>query len=107
MPTPNKKPVSSQRSVKYVDSPGYQSFYTNNVAYGLSAVDFVLIFGEIIDQENNQAIIERRARITMTPVQAKVLRVILDAQIKIYEDKSGKVIELPTGVTDNFTGLNP
>jgi len=90
--------------VKYVDSPGYQSFYTNNVGYGVSAADCVLIFGEIMDKENDQVIVERRARITMTPVQAKVLRGILTAQIQVYEERTGKPIELPPGVTDDFTG---
>lgn len=89
--------------VKYIDSPGFQSFYTNNIAYGLTQMDFVLIFGEIMDKENDQVIVERRARITMTPVQAKVLRGILNAQIKMFEEKLGKPIELPSGVTDDFT----
>jgi hypothetical protein len=87
----------SAEHIKYVDAPGYQSFYSNNVAYGVNATDFVLIFGEIMDITNGRATVERRARITMSPIQAKALINILSAQIRVYEEKSQTTIQLPPG----------
>lgn len=83
--------------IKYVDAPGYQSFYSNNVAYGINATDFILIFGEIMDMTNGQVTVERRSRITMSPIQAKALIEILSEQVRIYEEKSQTTIHLPPG----------
>jgi hypothetical protein len=88
-PTPAAK-------VKYVDGPQYAASYCNNVGYALSALDFVLIFGEVVEATPEEATVERRARITMSPAQAKMLRYIIGQQIKQYEDINGS-IEMPQG----------
>lgn len=82
--------------VKYVDGPQYAASYCNNVGYALSAVDLVLIFGEVVEATPEEAIVERRARITMSPAQGKMLRYIIGQQIKQYEDINGP-IEMPQG----------
>lgn len=84
------------KGVSYIDGPGYYSFYVNNVAFGVNPLDFVLIFGEIVDvrMPEQEAIVERRARVTMAPAQAKALGRILETMVKTYESQNGPIKDL-------------
>ncbi len=84
--------------IEYVKGPSFASSYCNNIAYAVNLIDFVLIFGEAIDATPDVVTVEQRARITMSPVQAKVLSAILTDQIANYEARSGKVLEIPEGM---------
>jgi len=85
------------RTVSYVDGPGYHSFYTNNVAFAVNQMDFVLLLGEIIDMKlpEQEAVVERRARVTMTPAQGKVLAKILSGMVVSYEAQYGAIMDVP------------
>jgi hypothetical protein len=89
-------PVAPNK-VKYVDGPQYVSSYCNNVAFAVNAVDLVLIFGEVVDVVGEEAIVERRARITYTPAQAKMLQWVIAEQIKQYEANNGPIV-VPQGI---------
>lgn len=97
MATPNPFSVAIEakvmrpKDIKFVDGPGYNSFYTNNVSFSVNQADVVLIFGEIINVENETAIVERRARITMAPIQAKALKEVLDHVIALHEKQNGPI----------------
>jgi hypothetical protein len=110
MPELNKK-VSAEllggvkpmvpKSAKFVDGPGYYSFYANNVAFAVSQLDIALIFGEILDVSPAQEVlIERRARVTMNPAQAKALSKILDFAVEAYETQNGPVLDLPINLPE-------
>lgn len=96
MPTKKSETTSSQpRAVKFVDGPQYASSYCNNIAYSVNTTDLVLIFGEVLDVVDQQIIVERRARITLAPPQAKILQLILAEQIRQFEENTGTEIILP------------
>lgn len=76
--------------VENILGPHYTAFYCNNIAYAMSAVDMVLIFGEIVNT-GEKVYIEQRARVTMTPVQAKILRDMLNKRLAVYEARFGTV----------------
>jgi hypothetical protein len=83
-------------SSKFIDGPGYYSFYTNNVAFSVNQLDIALILGEIVDVSPAQEVtIERRARVTMNPAQAKALSKILSFAVDAYETQNGPVMDLP------------
>jgi hypothetical protein len=83
------------KTAKFVDGPGYSSFYINNVAYAVNQLDIVLILGEIIDvSPAMEALIERKARVTMNPAQAKALSAILNHAVALYESQNGPVHDL-------------
>lgn len=84
--------------VEFVKGPQYASFYSNNVSYSVNQLDFVLVFGETIEIRPEKLTIEQRARITMNPLQAKVLSILLNEQIDILEKNTGKEIEVPEGM---------
>ena len=89
--------------VEYVKGPQFSSSYCNNIAYATSSLDFVLIFGEILNMTTETVTIEQRARITMAPAQAKTLHAILEEQIDLYEKRSNTKIELPAPVPRSET----
>jgi hypothetical protein len=83
--------VMVPRSIEYVKGPQYSAFYSNNVAFGVSPLDFVMTFSETIDATADRAVLEQRARITMHPTQAKVLMILLMRNIQGYESMNGTI----------------
>lgn len=96
-PEPETKPVTMP-AFKFVDGPHYQSFYCNNVGFAINPLDVVLYLNEIIEvTSTGEAIVERKARVTMNPVQVKAFMHILDHIVKLYELQNGPLRDLPTG----------
>jgi hypothetical protein len=95
------------KTIEYKNGPMFSSFYCNNVAYATNALDFILILGEILDVDESTVTVEQRARVTMAPAQARVLRGLLDFQIKQYEARLGHPIELPAGISEEFAAMAP
>jgi hypothetical protein len=82
------------KSVKYVDAPGYSSFYCNNIAVAVNQLDIVLLLGEIMDvSPEAAATVERRARVTLNPMQAKSMSKILNYAVTMYELQSKRTVE--------------
>lgn len=76
--------------VRTEKGPHYTAFYCNNIAYAMGAIDFVLILGEVVNT-GKEIYIEQRARVTMSPIQAKVMRDILTERLSVYESHFGEV----------------
>lgn len=81
----------------YVKGPQYASSYSNNIQYAINSADFVFIFGEVIDVSDQEITIEQRARVTMTPAQAKIMSILLKQQVEAYEERLGTEITIPPG----------
>jgi hypothetical protein len=84
--------------VEYTDSPLFSSFYSNNISFRINPLDFVLIFGEIIDANAEVATVERKARVVLNPAQAKAMAELLMKNVQIYESINGP-IAMPNGLT--------
>ncbi|HUN86501.1 MAG TPA: DUF3467 domain-containing protein [Terracidiphilus sp.] len=97
LPTPQLsegKPITATRA-KFVDSPNYHSFYCNNVGFAVNQLDIVLYLNEILEiSPSAEATIERRARVTMNPAQAKALMQVLDQVIRVWETQNGPVRDI-------------
>lgn len=84
----------SAKSARFVDGPGYCSFYCNNIGFAVNQLDIVLHLGEILDvSPEAEATVERRARVTMNPAQAKALSTILSYAVAMYEKQSKRTVE--------------
>lgn len=81
---------NTKQALEFVD-PGFPTIYTNNAYVGSSGLDFSMLLGEHIDDEN----LVIRARVVMVPATAKMLLQALAAQIAKYEDAWG-TIQMPT-----------
>jgi hypothetical protein len=93
-----KNTVPSQPELKYVKSPEYRSTYSNNVAYIISPLDFSLIFGQILEGDQERLVIEQITKVTMAPIQAKLLAHLLNDQVEVYEKNNGEII-IPGGIS--------
>jgi hypothetical protein len=82
------------KSARYVDAPGFYSFYCNNIGFSVNQLDIVLHMGEIIDvSPEAEATVERRARVTLNPAQAKALGKVLSYAVAMYEAQSNRTLE--------------
>ena len=99
----NNKPgpitTLSPTSIEYINGPQYSAFYSNNIGFAINVLDFVLMFGEILEANPEKALVERRARVTLNPIQAKVLTMLLIKNIQTYESLNG-TIKIPEGAVD-------
>ena len=85
-------------NIPSVIGPHYTAFYCNNIGYAMSAIDIVLVFGEVVNT-GTEVFVEQRSRVTMTPVQAKILRDMLNRQLERYENVFG-AIKIPEGLAE-------
>lgn len=89
-----KVETMTPKSAKFVDAPGYSSFYCNNIAFAVNQLDIVLQLGEVLDVSPEAvATVERRARVTLNPAQAKALSKILSYAVTMYELQNKRTVE--------------
>ena len=79
--------------------PNFQSYYTNFVQAGFTPFDISLLIGEAagIDPATNKFMAELKAKITMSPTEAKVVLNIMLNTIRAYEAQFGKIV-VPSAV---------
>jgi hypothetical protein len=81
-----------------VKSPLYRSVYSNQTAFGSSAFDFSMTFGELVevDSEKKRVTVEQQVRVTMSPLHFKIFVATCYTQLKGYEESFGP-IHVPEG----------
>jgi hypothetical protein len=81
-----------------VKSPDFRSVYANNTAFQMNAFDISLIFGEILEanEQTSIATVEQRVRIVMSPLHAKLFSLVMLQNIQTYEGRFGE-IRVPAG----------
>lgn len=90
----HKVGTMTPKSATFVDAPGYSSFYCNNIGFAVNQLDIVLHLGEILDVSPEAvATVERRARVTLNPAQAKALSRVLSYAVTMYELQSDRIVE--------------
>jgi hypothetical protein len=65
--------------------------YSNNVQIGWTAFDLRMLFGEVVDAQPDKIVVEQRAQITVSYLQAKLLTVLLTQAIQRHESVHGEV----------------
>jgi|ERR1039457_2494216 hypothetical protein len=105
---PQTQPSYSQPKVEYVvpdpDSSLFMT-YANSIQLGFTFFDMRLIFGEIVDANPKKVIIEQRAQITISYLQAKFLMMLLQSALQQHEAQHGE-IKLPPGAADAIEVTN-
>jgi len=112
MPVENHQPEASQTQPSsgshiefVVPDPDETLFtaYANNVQVGYSHFDMRLMFGEIIETTPEKIVVEQRAQITISYLQAKLLLMMMAQALQNYESQFGEVKLLPGMVGFNVT----
>jgi hypothetical protein len=83
-----------------IRSQSYRSVYANQTQFGSTAFDFTMTFGEITDvsPDGSHVTVEHQVKVTMSPLHFKIFVLTAAQNVKVYEDKFGK-INLPEGET--------
>jgi len=76
----------------------FATYYANNAAFGISAFDFSVIFGEITGVQDDKTLVLQRAKVIMSPLHAKLFSRIMAANVKKFEETFGE-IKVPEGAT--------
>ena len=91
-----EKAQPMQRELEYHDAPGgLIRVYSNNVSMASTRFDVRIIFGELVDIDDNKAIVENRVQVTLTWLEAKLLADFVHANVKSFEELNG-ALKLPS-----------
>jgi hypothetical protein len=69
----------------------FKLIYANFVQSIFSPLDVALTFGEIMGAEGDKVYVLTKARVTMTPAEAKILQMIVAKTVGDYEEKFGEI----------------
>ena len=90
------------------NAPDFKSLYTNFAQSGFTGFDIYVIFGEAAGPNPDGTMpVEMKAKVTMTPVEAKLVALIIAASVQKYEAQFGK-ITVPKGLgVEGVPGVAP
>jgi hypothetical protein len=109
---PINKKVRTSRNLSPADpatldirkAEDFKTYYCNFAQLTFTAMDISVTVAEAAN-EGGRVGVTQRARIFFAPVQAKIMREMLDATIKQYEKKYGN-IDVPVSAMPKFEELN-
>jgi 6-phosphofructokinase len=100
-PSEKQKEAPTQKSeaeVKMVPAPDFKIFYVNHIQASFTPFDISLVMSEALGAEEGKFLIQAKARVTISPVEAKILQMILANTIANFEKAIGP-ITIPIGMT--------
>ena len=99
MPATKKKSSKSKQkstAAKYTKPRDeVPSFYANNTNLSVSAYDFKITFGQVIEADDKGMLVDPKAIIFLSPQHAKAVSNLLVDQIKAYEKRTGQTVSDP------------
>jgi len=107
-----QKPLPQPKVEYVVPDPegGIFTTYANNVQLGFTHYDLRMLFGELVDATPEKLVIEQRAQVTISYLQAKLLMMVLGQAITQHESLFGEV-KIPPDMlalnTTTTTATNP
>ncbi|HZP63585.1 MAG TPA: DUF3467 domain-containing protein [Terriglobales bacterium] len=91
-------PENPSETVIYIDAADFKLLYTNFVQSIFSPLDVALSIGEVLGPgPDGRMRVLNKARLSMSPAEAKILHVILGNTIKNYEARFGEIV-VPQGL---------
>lgn len=96
-----KKTIAKTEPVKqeFTQSPDFESIYANWMQATFSPHEFSLVVGQSFQTAPGVVGIEQKARIMFSPLEGKMLSVILRKILESYETQFGKII-VPHAIGD-------
>jgi Protein of unknown function (DUF3467) len=109
MPTKRKKTSSETQSTSIIPTqaaapnpastvepvavlaPDFKLIYTNFVQASFTPLDCSLILGEALGVENGRFTVQNKARVTMSPTEAKIVARLLLNTVRSYEKQFGEI----------------
>ena len=97
-PTPTNVEQQQQLSPTFVRVPDFKAIYTNFIQAGYTAFDISFLLGETAGVNEGKLMIETKARVAMSPLEAKMFLVMVGTVIQKYEAQFGTII-VPAGIS--------
>jgi hypothetical protein len=88
--------VPSQQTIEGL-APDFKLIYTNYVQAGYTPLDVMLMVGETTGLNEGKVVVQHKARITMSPTEAKIVARILANTVKLFEKQFGEIV-VPEGM---------
>ena len=63
----------------------------------MNPFEFAILFSEITQNEKNEIFVDQKARVVMSPLQAKVFTLLMAKNLHDYESRFGE-IRMPEGL---------
>src|SRR5436305_8728825 len=84
---------STDQYVKYQRSPDFRTIYANFIQTAHTAFDVSFTFGETsgVVEEDGKALVEQKVRLVLTPLEALVLRQMLNNLIAMHQQQFGQI----------------
>jgi len=91
-PTPAFETISSTQFIN-VKGPNYRSVYSNQSAFGSTAFDFNITFGEFVgaNPATKEVTVEQQVRVVMSPLHFKIFVATCIQQLKLFEENLGPI----------------
>jgi len=89
MPEPKAQP--DQPRITLTRTSDYRDGYANSVQVRLSVWDFLLVFGRLEQQTQDEILVENFQGVYLSPQQAKALHNVLSHNITQYEQTFGTI----------------
>jgi len=76
-----------------IPAPDFKLIYTNHIQAFYSALDVAFTLGEVMgpDQGEGKFVVQTKARVTMSPIEAKIFQRIVTNLVKQYEVQFGEI----------------
>jgi hypothetical protein len=84
-----------ERALMRRRAEGHFTLYATNIGVTVSLFDVRLILADIVEVDDNQAVLEEQGTIILSPPHAKIFASVLTQNVKAYEAQFGE-IKLPT-----------
>lgn len=86
---------SESTTVHLAQTPDYREGYANSVQVRMSVWDFLLVFGTMHPQAQDEMTIRNFQGVYLSPQQAKALMNILGQNVQQYEQAFGEIVLEP------------
>ncbi len=97
-----------QTRITLTKAADYRDSYANSVQVRLSVWDFLLVFGKLEHQAENEVAVENFQGVYLSPQQAKALQSILNHNVAQYEQTFGPIaLNPPDPAEPRFVIPNP
>jgi hypothetical protein len=94
---PPVTPIVSPQQTMEGFAPDFKLIYTNYVQAGFTPLDVALMVGETTGLNEGKVVVQHKARITMSPTEAKIVARILANTVKLFEKQFGEIF-VPEGM---------
>ena len=88
---------------KFVRASDYKTIYTNFVQFGITAFDISFLLGDTAGvNEEDGFVVDLKARVVMTPSEAKLAFMFLGNTLREYEKKFGPIVIPPLAIPEGM-----